>query len=373
MPNPTHGIILIRSLSAGGAEKQAIEIASSLQEQGLTISILVFYGGGPLELLAIQRGIRVINLDKRGRWDIINFLFNLSRTLRSERPTFIYSLLTGANIISALIKKLAPSIKVIWSVRASDLDMNNYDFATRLTTALEAKLSNLPDFIIANSKSGRDFALKKGFPANNLGVVSNGIDIDQFHPSPRLRAEFREQWGITTDQSAIGLAARLDPMKGHEPFLTAAKQILLERPTAIFVIAGNGPDAYRQKLLRLSEDLGIAKSILWIAAPSDMNAVYNGLDVVISASVYGEGTSNTICEAMACGTPCIVTDVGDSALIVGPLGPVVRPGDPSAICDAFLNLAEHLPDPASLRERIIKNFSREQLGIETNAILKDLL
>lgn len=372
MSDSISGVILIRSLSVGGAEKQAIEIADGLKKKGLKISILVFYSGGPLESVAAQRGIRIIHLHKRGRWDFINFLRNLLRTLNSEKPIFIYSLLTGANILSAIVKLLRPSLKVIWGIRASDMKMKHYDLASQVTTSLEAKLSRVPDFIIANSHSGKMVSLQNGFPAKNIDVVPNGIDTDQFTPCDSSRKRIRSQWGLSPEQSAIGIVARLDPMKGHETFLVAAQKILLRRPEAIFIIAGDGPDSYRKKLVTLSEDIGIHKRIIWIPSPGDISEIYNGLDTVVSASLFGEGTSNTICEAMACGKVCIVTDVGDSARIVNSLGQTVPPGDPAAISDAFFALERNRPSPISLRDQILRNFDQEQLGSKTNQIIQGL-
>src|SRR5207253_71467 len=106
-----------------------------------------------------------------------------------------------------------------------------------------------------------------------------------------------------------------------------------ERKNVRFVCVGDGPPEYRRTLEALAEQLGLNEFLIWNAARADMSAVYNGLDVLVSSSA-SEGLSNVIAEAMACGVRCVVTDVGDSAWVVGPTGEVVNPKDPVALKNA---------------------------------------
>jgi glycosyltransferase involved in cell wall biosynthesis len=109
-----------------------------------------------------------------------------------------------------------------------------------------------------------------------------------------------------------------------------------------------------------------------------MPAIYSGLDLLCSSSSFSEGFSNVIGEAMACGVPCVVTDVGDSKLIVGETGKVVPPEDPAALASACL---ESLVLPASqrraigseARKRIEENFSAEKMVASMQAIFEDLI
>jgi glycosyltransferase involved in cell wall biosynthesis len=101
-----------------------------------------------------------------------------------------------------------------------------------------------------------------------------------------------------------------------------------------------------------------------------MPAVYNALDIVCSPS-YSQRFNNVVGEAMACGVPCVVTDVGDPVKIVGDLGMVVPPGDPQMLANALRTMLEkrHEIEPHQLRERIVRQFSVETMVEATEKIL----
>jgi glycosyltransferase involved in cell wall biosynthesis len=95
-----------------------------------------------------------------------------------------------------------------------------------------------------------------------------------------------------------------------------------------------------------------------------MTAVYNSMDIVTSSSSFGEGFPNVIGEAMACGVPCVVTDVGDSAIIVGETGVIVSPKDPQALADGWRSMLKRLNDESYLikemaRARIVSYYNSE--------------
>jgi glycosyltransferase involved in cell wall biosynthesis len=360
--------LLIRSLNVGGSERQLVHLAVGLHRRGHRVTVGVFYGGGLLEAELERSGVPVVDLAKRGRWDMLGFLARTRRAIASARPDVVYSFLGSANLIAAAVRTSARVRRLVWSIRSSDVDLSKYDRTQRLIYRLECRLSRIPDLIISNSRSGLEFAVAQGFARARIEVVPNGIDTDRFRHDPALRARKRAEWGIGDSDVAVGVLSRLDPMKGYETFLRAAAMLADRRPRMIFLCIGDGPDEVMLK--RLTVDLGLADRVLLTGLATDPVAALNALDVCCSPS-FTEGFSNAIAEAMACGIACVVTEVGDSALIVGDTGRIVPRSDPDALAAALVDQVAALSAALSeqARARIVDNFSIDNMVDRTLALL----
>jgi len=364
---------LIRSLDYGGAERQLVLISKGLRERGHDVVVGIFYSGGPLEEELREGGIRIRPLHKCGRWDVLRFLVRLMHVLREERPDVVHSYLEGSNLLTVFLKPFFPATKAVWGIRSSHVDLRQYDWLYWLSVKLNSWLSRFPDAIIANSQVGRRHHVALGYPPEKTVVIRNGIDTEQFHPNRKLRSKVRSEWKIPEHEQLIGLVGRLDPMKDHPIFVKAAALLAKKRKDMHFVCVGNGPDDYRTELQTLAKSLGLEERLLWVGTREDMPAVYNALDIAVSSSSYGEGLSNVIGEAMACGVPCVVTNVGDSAWVVGDRGEVVPPKDPGALMNAIERLLDQKPHtPAQIRLRIVERLSAETLVVNTERVLLTL-
>lgn len=319
-------VLLIRSLDAGGAERQLVTLATALRQRGVDVSVAVFYGGGELGRALKAAGVPLFDLAKRSRWDVLGLFLRFLGLCRRLRPSVLHSYLDVANIFALAVKPFCRKVKVVWGIRASNVDLTRYDGLTRAAFRLQCRLARFADFIIANSEAGADYHARHGFPRQKMLVVPNGIDTVKFHYDPASRRELRRRWHVTDAQVLIGVAARLDPMKGYETFLKAAHLLMEKRPELRFVCIGTGTDGYREHLVNLSRQLGLTERLILPGPVADMTGAYSALDLAVSSS-FGEGFSNAIAEAMACERACVVTDVGDSALIVGDTGVVVPPMD----------------------------------------------
>ncbi len=367
-------VFLIRSLNYGGSERQLATLVKALDKQYFDITVLCFYAGGSLSLDQELKdsGIPIICLDKQGRWDLFGFFWRLVQHLQRIHPDVLHGYIGIPNLLTIFLKLFFPSTRMIWGIRSSNVDPDFYDWLGRLVFRLECLLSRFADLIIVNSYAGRAYYLNHGFPANKMTVIPNGIDIELFKPEQGARIKVRRSCGISQDTILIGLVGRLDIRKDHPTFLKAAALLFEERHNVRFVCVGSGSENYARKLYELADELGISDQVIWVKARADMSAIYNALDIVVSSS-YTEGFSNVIGEAMSCGVPCVVTDVGDSAWIVGNTDVVVPPKNPEALKTAIKNLIETLGnnacDHTKIRQRIIDQFSVVQLALKTETAL----
>lgn len=370
-------MFLIRSLEYGGAQRQLAVLAKELFVRGVSVAVAEFYSGGELEKNLDNEGIPIHRLNKRGRWDLARFTWRFIKLLRQKKPDIVYGYLTTANIMITILKPFFPRIKVVWGVRASHMDLDRYDWLFRFSYKIECKLSRFADVIIANSIAGKVYAIEHGFPANKLNVIPNGIDTTVFQPDWEAGRRVRAEWGVTDKEKFIGLIGRLDPMKDHQTFLHAAALLAEEYQDVRFLCVGDGPTVYQQELKKMSIKLELKERIIWSESRTDMPAVYNSLDINCISS-YGEGFPNVIGEAMACGVPCVVTDVGDSANIVGDSGVIVPPHSPESLfkglkCVLEWSNEDYLLKSNKAREHIINNFSTVSLFEKSYEVLSTLI
>lgn len=364
-------VFLVRSLEIGGAERQLVLLARELLHRGLRAQIVTFYDGGALRAELVNAAVPVVALSKTGRWDVLRFLMRLAVTVRRQRPTVLHGYLAVPNILAVGLKPFLPRTRVVWGLRASAMQFEGYDWLARATERFEALLARWPDLIISNSHAGRAHAIRRGYPAERIVVIPNGIDTERFQLDEAGRERVRGEWRIAPDELLIGLVARLDPMKDHANFLEAIARVRKALPSVRFACVGSGSPALTNALRSLAERLGLADIGVWSGTRHDMPAVNSAFDIAVSSAAFGEGFSNAIAEAMACQRLCVVTDVGDSRWIVGNTGAIVPPRDPEAMCSALLDLARsstgpaQRPSGAQARARVDEHFSVRQLAERT--------
>jgi glycosyltransferase involved in cell wall biosynthesis len=169
-------------------------------------------------------------------------------------------------------------------------------------------------------------------------VIPNGIDADVFAPSFEARASVRSELGLPAEALVIGMVGRYHRMKDHANFLRAAVSVSETHPEAHFILAGRGVDGDNRELRGLIDELGLSRRTHLLGQRHDVPRLTAALDVFTLSSRYGESFPNVIGEAMACAVPCVVTDLGDAAWIVGDTGRVVPPGDSDALARAWAEM-----------------------------------
>ncbi|HUK09109.1 MAG TPA: glycosyltransferase [Stellaceae bacterium] len=201
-------------------------------------------------------------------------------------------------------------------------------------------VSRQPAAIIYNSEASARQHEALGYAAARRVVMAGGFDCELFRPLPEARGAVRNELGLDEDAILVGLMARLHPMKDHVGFLRAAGFVAARHRNVNFVLAGSGITAEAPELLQAIAEYQLEGRVFLLGVRRDMVRLNAALDIACSASSHGEGFSNAIGEAMACGVPCIATDVGDSARLVSNAGMIVPPRDPAALARALGELIE---------------------------------
>jgi len=361
-------LFIARQLNIGGAERQLVTLANELAARGHEIVIASYYPGGALSKKLDTSRVRLISLDKRSRWDVFSFCFNVVRVVRREKPAVVHGWMYTQNVIATIGKIFHPQVKLFWCIRSSNLS-DVLDWLENATVWFQNRLAPLADCIVVNSQAGLEYAVADGIPREKLRFIPNGIDTDLFYPDQAERQRVRAEWGVTDSEKVVGNVSRFDPIKNHPFFLRAAAKVAAEYPNVRFVCIGHGKAAYLESLQAQASALGIADKVMWVQARPDIRAMYNALDVLCSTSL-SEGFPNVIGEAMACGRRCVVTDVGDSKLVVDDTGAAVPSNDVEALAAALRRELE-APEALNLaaRQHILDKFTVAHLAERTEQTL----
>jgi glycosyltransferase involved in cell wall biosynthesis len=203
-----------------------------------------------------------------------------------------------------------------------------------------------------------------GYAMGKSTVIPNGIDTDKFMKDPIAREKFRKKYHLQTHDIAIGIVARIDYMKGYSIAAFAAKQIFDTHDNIYFFVIGTGDEKIKETCREILGEFD-NKRFIWLGHQIEIENFYSGFDISLSSS-FGEGFSNSIAEAMSCELPCVVTDVGDSAIIVSDVGIVVQPNDVKSLLEGLEKMLKSNSQEfgKKSRDRIIENFSIKKM-VET--------
>jgi len=329
--NPIRIIHLISTLDVGGAELSLTRLVSSLESSRFSNTVVSLTTKGTAGTMLEECGIPVHALNMTKGMPDPRGIFTLSGIMNLYQPCIIQCWMYHANLLGLLFKKRR---HVVWNIRCSDMDLNHYSMIYRLAVRCGALLSRLPESIIINSHAGLQHHENLGYKPRHWEIIPNGFDTELFKPDENARSRIRAELNIPEDSHVIGMAARLDPMKDHHSFFDAALLLQETHPDVHFVLAGSGITPINPEIAEYIQSSRNPSNFHLLGQRSDMPEVFNAIDIAISSSC-SEGLPNTIGEAMATGIPCVVTDVGDSGMLVGDTGLVVVKADPGALCRAW--------------------------------------
>jgi glycosyltransferase involved in cell wall biosynthesis len=372
---PKKILLLIRSLNIGGAERQVVSLAKSLSELGIDIHVAVKVAGGPLEadLMAIPN-VKFHVLGSPGLLGKISYFFKLRKLIKANGFDAAYGFMPVPNLALLLARTIRHRPLIAWGIRSSDVDQSQYDLRVKLTMRLEKMLTRFADRIITNSQAALDEYRDNGYPTDKLAHVPNAINVDRFRPQPDERATVRKELGIDPETPLIGIFARIHPMKDHGTFLDAARLLLDETPNAKFICAGDvseGFDDHNDKIRAKSQALNLENAISWLGPRTDPERLMAACDLTTLTSNSGEGFPNSVAESLACGTPCVPTNVGDGYLIVKEFMQPIAKFDSKTLASewqAQLIAPDELGE--KLRQSVVERYSPKSIAKTTLNLLR---
>jgi glycosyltransferase involved in cell wall biosynthesis len=334
---------VITGLTTGGAETMLLKLLSAAS--GNMEHVVVSLGDkgtiGP-HIAALGVPVHCLGL-KRNAPNPFKAL-SILRLARRIDPQLIQGWMYHGNLMASMAASGLPKTKsreqvpVLWNIRQTVYDLRNERWLTAKLIRLGAHFSARPAAIIYNSQTSAGQHETLGYRAGKRVIIPNGFDGQVLRPDDAARKAVRAELGVADDNILIGLVARYHPMKDHAGFLRAAAMVAQDHPQVRFALAGTGVSAKQPQLAEGLKQNGLQDRVTLLGERSDIPRLNNGFDISCSASAWGEGFSNAIGEAMACGVPCAVTDVGDSAYLVGDTGLVVPPREPQTLADAIVRL-----------------------------------
>ena len=356
---------VITGLDVGGAESMLLQLIRASRYPGQEHTVLTLTSANSMVPQFEALGVAVTCLHAHGLGGMAA-LFKAKMLIKSFRPDVVMTWMHHSDFFGALLKITTPSLRLVWNIRCSKLSPADLPWRNLLIVRLLAGLSWLPNAIVTNSVAGKREHIALGYRSGGWHLLPNGFDTARFAPDREAGARVRIEAGIPQHAFIVGLVARYHPMKGFDLFMRMAGRLTKTERKFHFVLAGEGVDRNNEQLMQLVAVNKLEGRITLLGPRRDIADVMNAFDVIACTST-SEGFSNVIGEAMACGVPCVATDVGDNALIVGPAGTVVAPGDADALVVALAEMAK-LPDQSfqklksEARRQILKKFAIQDIA-----------
>jgi glycosyltransferase involved in cell wall biosynthesis len=239
----------------------------------------------------------------------------------------------------------------------------NNKWHTYLTSKICAWISPwVPDTILTNSHNAHTNHVKVGYSDKKFQVIPNGFDMDQFKPNPAMKIKLKQELGIPESALILGTVGRFHYQKDFNTFVKAAAILGEKYPDLHFCMCGPKINAENELLMSWIKATPLQERIHLLGIRHDVYNILPAYDIFMSSSSCGEAFGNVIGEAMACAVPCVVTDVGDSAIIVGDTGSVVPPRDPTRLAEMADNLLQQSVEQreeigALARQRVTDEYS----------------
>jgi glycosyltransferase involved in cell wall biosynthesis len=323
-------------------------------------------------------GVPVTSLSLRRRPAALSRAGRLVPALRTARPDVVQGWMYHGNLAATIGARWARlAAPVVWNLRGSQYGVGREKPLTRIAVAAGRVLSRRAVRIIYDSETSRAQHRALGYYDGRALCIPNGFDVTRFAPSASARREVRAELGVADSAPLIGHVARYHPAKDHATLLRAYAEIRGRIPEARLVLAGSRVDRHNRELVALAGHLRVLEGVMLVGERTDVPRLLAALDLLCSSSAWGEGFANVLGEAMACAVPCVSTDVGDAARVLGNTGRLVPPRNPALLAAACIELlalppAERLRLGAAARGRIVEHFALAAIAERYVAVYRDV-
>ncbi|MCA1788539.1 MAG: glycosyltransferase [Thioalkalivibrio sp.] len=357
---------VITGLEEGGAEAVLYRLCGGSPDLSHEVVSLMSEGKYGHRLRSIGVGVHTLG-QSRGRFTPAA-LTQLASIVRRLSPDVIQTWMYHADLVGGVVGRFAAGRPVCWNVRNSGTALEPSSSSTRRVARMCASLSRwIPTRIVSCAHEAAAAHAAIGYDASKFVVIPNGVDAAAFRPDPETGRTWRSRHGVESTMPLIGMVARFDPQKDHRNLFEALRLVRASERPFRCALVGAGMTATNPSLASLVKSADVENRVLLLGPTDDVPGFMNAIDVHVLSSL-GEAFPNVVAEAMASGTPNVVTDVGDAARIVGDTGWVAPRSDPAAFAQAVGRALDALEDgsswparQASARARAEREYSLERM------------
>lgn len=359
-------VYFISGLGTGGAEAMLVKVLRHSGSSRNNVVVSLTKGGKNRDIL-IDSGVKVIELDMKSVLTLPLRLFRLIRFLRQKRTFIIHAWMYHASLLATLIGALfLKNVSIIWNIRHSVHSLSDEKYVLRVIISVLGMFSSNPKWILFNS----NVSLKQhkeiwGAEAKKLRVMPNGFDTETWKPHSSGLSD------VIDRRKSVVHVGRAHPMKNQAGLVTAFQRIMDEFPNVDLYLVGKGTEKF-------VESVNARSRIVSLGEVTDLYSKLSSFDYFVLCSDWGEGFPNVLGEAMACGLPCLTTNVGDSAIVISDSRWVIPPKNPEMLLAGLRKLISLSPEEyrkiaAQNREVIISNYDISAICNQYDRLHDDVL